>query len=553
MNLKLILILTTCLICYKSKAETILVNYETHFKKTAEQSSLLPDADKCLVPAGTLVSVESIELSSIHYKVTTDNNLSNCGFLTGYFYQPHIDRESKLITLTAHTVFKKHRVDSSQLPSSEKCDVAPSVLTAQDDIPQVDAGHYYLNLKELLPNCGFSQGYFWQGHATSGALAVPITYDTVFKKEPKQSSQLPATDQCEMPVAYYVLGADAVEADATHYKVTLTESLNSCGFTSGYVYFGHTGWKQPVTAPAEPEWTFPVPGGYYTSGWCICRNIGTSPHIGQDISKSGYKDAVAVQDGVLQSTTYSASCGYISYVEDDFGTLWRYVHLNQPAVSAGSRVNAGQHLGVLSSYPKSGCGNGAHLHFERRSAGYFQDSLVGKSCQNGYRSCYYDPIKPWRATSNANQVSATNSTMTANWSNFRPINTKQCKVPVKDLSTISRDRLSQFATESDQDLVVQFSILPRAESPSLFDSEIYLANNPENLCDESKRCLVQWELVSESVDSKLTSVFFQNRIRNVPVRREAKEKHCLPENAVKHWLLLKDNFGKRWKVDLTHH
>lgn len=551
MKIKIPTLIAASIFCSTTAAEDFLVNHETHFKKNPEQSSQLPDSDKCLVAPGTLVSSLSIEDSNIHYKVEVQNNLSECDFTTGYFYQPHIDRENKLLTITHHTVFKKLRLDSSQLSDSDKCDAAPGVYAAQESIADVDSGHYYLNLREFLPNCGFSQGYFWEGHAQQGSMAIQITYDTLFKTEPKQSSELPFEDICEMPVGSYALGANATSSGETHYQITLADSLPQCAFKTGYVYFDHTGWAKPYTPPAEPEWTFPVPGGYYTSGWCVCRDIGTSPHIGQDISKSGSKSAVVVQDGVLESTSFSASCGYISYVRDDFDTLWRYVHLNNPSISAGSQVTAGQHLGVLSAYPKSGCGNGAHLHFERRSAGYFADSITGKSCQNGYRSCYYDPIKPWRTSASSNQVEKSLEGVESNWSEHAPLSSQQCKVPVDNLSEVSRERFNQFETLHDDEVIVDFGIHSQMVKPDWFNSQVFVKDNADNLCSESQRCLIQWQLVSESSQGHLTSVFFHNRIRNVPLRREVEEKHCLPENPTKRWMLLKDNFGKQWKVDVS--
>ncbi len=35
--------------------------------------------------------------------------------------------------------------------------------------------------------------------------------------------------------------------------------------------------------PTGPNWTLPMPNGYPSSDWCVCRNIGTSPHIGWDL------------------------------------------------------------------------------------------------------------------------------------------------------------------------------------------------------------------------------------------------------------------------------
>ncbi|WMS86639.1 M23 family metallopeptidase [Pleionea litopenaei] len=532
-------------------SEDLLINQDTHFKTSTEQSSNLPSQEKCEVAAGTLVSVESIQTSNNHYRVDLSNQLTQCNLSSGYFYQDHVVRESKLITVTQNTVFKKRRLSSSQLPISEKCDVSPGVYAAQSDVPNVVEGHYYLNLRELTVNCSFSQGYFWEGHTQKGSLAIQITGETFLKKQAIQSSELPASDKCIMPVGLYALGAGASRSGETHYQITLAKTLPDCSFNTGFVYFDHTGWKKPYVAPPEPTWSFPLPGGYYTSGWCQCRNIGTSPHIGQDISRSGTKKAVIIQDGRLQSTTFSSSCGYISYVEDDFGTLWRYVHLNRPSVSAGQRVIAGQHLAYISAYPTAGCGSGPHLHLERRSAGYFNDQSTGKSCQNGYRSCYYDPIKPWRSNFSAKHVQKSSITANANWSKFDVPASKSCKVPVDSLAKVSRDRFAQFPNQLDPQVNIEFSIVNRAVQSQLFNSHVSISNNLKNQCASNQRCLVQWQLVAEKANGDLTSIFFGNRVRNIELKRQVEEQWCLPEQVIQYWMLLKDNQGKRWRVPIT--
>ncbi|WP_144394359.1 peptidoglycan DD-metalloendopeptidase family protein [Pleionea sediminis] len=550
--MKKLITIGVSLFCGLVYSEDLLTNYDTYFKKTTEQSSDLPDSSKCQVPANTLMSTKSISSSGVHFKVTLQNNLSGCSFLTGYFYQPHVDREQKLITVTANTVFKKHRIDSSQLPPEEKCSVTPGVYAAQDNVPTAESSHYYVNLKELLTNCGFSQGYFWEGHTQKGSMAIQITQNSVFKTEPKQSSELPSSEKCSLPIGVYALGADASTSGETHYEVTLATDLEGCDFKSGFVYYDHTAWKKPYVEPAEPAWAFPLPSGYYTSGWCVCRNIGTSPHIGQDISRSGTKKAVAVQEGRMKSTTYSSTCGYISYVEDDFGTLWRYVHLNQPQVSSGSRVSSGQLLAYISQYPRSGCGSGPHLHFERRSAGYFNDRATGKSCQNGYRSCYYDPIKPWRSNFSSKNIERESKLVKTNWSKLDTLHSAECKIPVEKLNRVSRKRFNQFKSEQDDAVVVDFSLHRRLNKADVFDSKAYVVNNDSNQCAKDQRCLIQWQLVAEAADGKLTSIFFHNRVRNIPLVREVEEQQCVPDNAIQYWMLLKDNRGKQWKVALNN-
>ncbi len=531
------------------QAEDLLINQTTYFKKSTAQSSSLPSSDKCEVADNSLVSANSISSVNGHYKVTLQNHTANCSFASGYFYQPHVDRESHLVTVTHHSVFKKKRVSSTQLPNSDKCDIAPGVYAATMPVGSVDGGHYYLKLKKMLSECAFSQGYLWEGHTKKGSLAVQITSSTYFKKTPKQSSELPSSDKCYMGEGLYALGANAVASAPTHYQITLAQNLANCSFKSGYVFYDHTQWKKPYVPPAKPQFTFPLPGGYYTSGWCKCRNIGTSPHIGQDISKGGTKKAVAVQNGKLTSTTYSSSCGYISYLKDDWGANWRYVHLNRPSVSAGSRVSPGQHLAYISQYPKSGCGSGAHLHFERRSAGYFKDSPASKSCQNGKQSCYYDPIKPWRSSYNAKSIQTLSVDDNINWMQDTSQSTAMCKVELEQLNPVKSSRFEAYPINTDDNLMVDIQFKSRDAAADVINANVFLKGNQNNLC-KGQRCVTQWQLVSESIDGKLTNIFFHNRVRNIPLVREAEEMFCVPQNQSRYWLLLKDNSGKQCRTEI---
>lgn len=144
---------------------------------------------------------------------------------------------------------------------------------------------------------------------------------------------------------------------------------------------------------------FPLRGGYFGSAWCACRSIGTSPHIGQDINADPSEEvSVAVWSGSVVEITFSAACGYSLWFEDDFGGVWRYVHLNKPPeeVVEGARIKAGDVIGIHQDYPTSGCGTGAHLHIELREKGQHSARKEGKNCGRGWSDCFYDPriIKP---------------------------------------------------------------------------------------------------------------------------------------------------------------
>lgn len=138
----------------------------------------------------------------------------------------------------------------------------------------------------------------------------------------------------------------------------------------------------------------PLPGATTTSAWCVCRAIGTSPHIGIDIAtRSGSMVSRAVADGEILEARFNGECGWEVLLRDPNGAKWRYRHLNKPYVETGDRVVTGRELGEHRDYPKTGCGTGEHLHLERLSASRAvpSDREKGKSCSYGYRSCNFDP------------------------------------------------------------------------------------------------------------------------------------------------------------------
>lgn len=148
----------------------------------------------------------------------------------------------------------------------------------------------------------------------------------------------------------------------------------------------------PLESYSLSEFVNPMTNASSGSPWCACRNIGTSPHIGLDLNGvAGNELSLALSDGTVTDVDFDRACGEIIWFEDKFGALWRYVHLDKTGHQAGDRFFSGQPIGVNRSYPRSGCGSGAHLHIERRSAGRHPGEETSKNCQRGRRTCYFDP------------------------------------------------------------------------------------------------------------------------------------------------------------------
>ncbi len=529
--------------CLEARAHQtpVYLHHDTWFKSSTAQSSTLNASQKCRVNAGeSVVSSLDVGVASGHYRITLANALPGCSFTQGYLYTGHASLPDRVITVIRPTVFKVNTQQSGNLSSYQKCEMPVGVYAVTQSLGQTQ-GHYQVRLQSALNNCGFISGYVYEGHSIAGYQAIGITADSVFKKTTASSSSLSDGEKCSLQKGTYALSNSAIESDGQHYKVTMAPDQVACDFSVGYAWFGHSSLPNPETSSTNvgsSTWDFPMPGARFSSGWCVCRNIGTSPHIGQDMFTYGSMRSYAVQDGRIEDITFSSSCGYIAWLRDDFGALWRYVHLNAPYVSEGSRVNRGQVLGANSSYPRSGCGSGAHLHFERRSSGAFDDSAFGKSCQNGYRSCYYDPMTPWRTSSGI-----ANTTISGPWGaseTFAGI----CKVNKKSYRSIAQNRLARFKESKDFNVNVSIADV---SGELVIAADAVLGGNAENHCKNGD-CIKMWGVAVETTSGDFKQVFFDNAVQNQVLERVTEESFCLPEEVTGDYVVFaRTKSGKRIK------
>lgn len=123
--------------------------------------------------------------------------------------------------------------------------------------------------------------------------------------------------------------------------------------------------KNPVFTSGQFTW--PVPGYYNISSQFGYR--WGRLHKGVDISSAGIRDKkiVAAADGVVLSAGYNnGGYGYWvvinhgMYNGKQYSTLYAHM-IRHPAVSAGQKVKAGQHIGNVGT---TGWSYGNHLHFE---------------------------------------------------------------------------------------------------------------------------------------------------------------------------------------------
>ncbi|MDX6475702.1 MAG: hypothetical protein QOH95_1213 [Gaiellaceae bacterium] len=130
-----------------------------------------------------------------------------------------------------------------------------------------------------------------------------------------------------------------------------------------------------------PPFLFPVVGQVaYTNDFGQPRSGGS--HQGNDLLGTKRAPVIAVEEGIVNFWTTSASAGCMLYLHGVSGTMYEYIHLNNdltagndnkgkcvagvsyaPGLVEGQHVDAGQLIGYLGD---SGDANGIHphLHFE---------------------------------------------------------------------------------------------------------------------------------------------------------------------------------------------
>lgn len=553
----------------------------TYLKVSTAQSSTLTSAQKCLLGDKDLMQFSSITSAAAnHMKVTLPRTYAGCGLQEGYLYNEHISIESNSLTVFTSTIFKKTTADSSTLPSSDKCDM-PIGFYRVLGTAVLNDGHYKVSFANAPSGCGFTDGYVSTVHSVKGTRGLTLRSSAWLKTSTENSANLPDSQKCLVPAGDYVRDGFLGDKD-NHYWVKFAQTPPGCSFKEGYIYYFNTTFEEPDTAAGTVNgaYVWPEPNSSLGSAWCACRSSGTSPHIGQDFVKSGAKSAVAVQDGKIISKTFHSACGHIVQLEDNAGGIWRYVHLNSPFYGVGDTVKAGQKLADISAYPKTGCGYGAHLHFERRSAGAFKDSAVGKSCQNGFRTCHYDPIKPWRSASvkSSDEQSFGSKNQSANAlliqmsmpersidkvndklvvalpksDKRRPLH-RVCKIHPQHYATDSFARIAEFSELEASLLNVQARLVD-SSGQQVVDLSAHLLGNEDNLCraQGDKDCITSWSVLAQKHDGSVVRLFHDAAVGNLPVARLSQEQFCLPEDAG-HRLsfLFTLSSGKKIRLDKT--
>jgi Peptidase family M23 len=330
--------------------------------------------------------------------------------------------------------------------------------------------------------------------------------------------------------------------------VELANPDSACSFRSGFIFVQHSTDFDPNAG--IPKYTYPVPSGYSTSTWCVCRSVGTSPHIGHDfVNNDPVINSVAVRRGTISNVQFNGSCGWEVQLRDETGATWRYLHLNAPRNSlyVGAKVEAGTHIGSHSQYPSPGCGTGPHLHLERLSAGGFKDQPGGATCDFRYGSCNYDPYKPWK--NGGLRLADGDTAIDSKITELDPI----AEVKGKTCRNNSNEVISESALSSelgkisdDGNQLSTSASTQKVDSQRVIVAATSLGDNSENVCANDKECLVQWRVYEKLPNGELKKIMQDQAIRNIVPRVQLDHMFCASQTENNNLVILAKSSAGTW-------
>jgi hypothetical protein len=155
------------------------------------------------------------------------------------------------------TFFKKQNKQSSELASSEKCELAPGKKYSFSALGNVDSKHRLVTLSVGIPGCAFTSGYIYDEHVTvqneKVFYAVPKAV-TWFKKSVNSSSNLPSSEKCSLETGRrYKISGEPTVSTSGHSKLKIVSGLDSCGFSEGFVFTEHFDRLLEGTTPVDSE------------------------------------------------------------------------------------------------------------------------------------------------------------------------------------------------------------------------------------------------------------------------------------------------------------
>ncbi|MBN3931935.1 M23 family metallopeptidase [Streptomyces verrucosisporus] len=118
-----------------------------------------------------------------------------------------------------------------------------------------------------------------------------------------------------------------------------------------------TGYVDPV-AGVDTTTTYKQAGASWSSG----------KHSGIDFPANTGTPVRSVGPGTVVTVGWGGAYGNQVVIRHDDGKYTQYAHLSATEVSAGQKVDGGQHIGAVGS---TGNSTGPHLHFEARNGAHY--------------------------------------------------------------------------------------------------------------------------------------------------------------------------------------
>ena len=144
---------------------------------------------------------------------------------------------------------------------------------------------------------------------------------------------------------------------------TSNTSSNTESNTTDTSYSGYSGSSGTVSGGG---FTWPLPGHTTISSGYGYR--GSEFHKGIDIPASAGTTIVAAGSGTVEWANYSTTAGNWIGINHGNGVYSVYMHMSALLVSAGTKVSAGQSIGLVGN---TGASQGNHLHFAVRKNGAY--------------------------------------------------------------------------------------------------------------------------------------------------------------------------------------
>ena len=144
---------------------------------------------------------------------------------------------------------------------------------------------------------------------------------------------------------------------------TSNTSSNTGSNTTDTSNSGNSGSSGTVSGGG---FTWPLPGHTTISSGYGYR--GSEFHKGIDIPASAGTTIVAAGSGTVEWANYSTTAGNWIGINHGNGVYSVYMHMSALLVSAGTKVSAGQSIGLVGN---TGASQGNHLHFAVRKNGAY--------------------------------------------------------------------------------------------------------------------------------------------------------------------------------------